>query len=170
MKYFAIAFLLSSTFANAALNMKPGLWKVGMMIESDGKKFDPTAQMKASLAKMPEAQKKQMMDMMAKQGAGISANGDTQVCYTKAMIDKPESFQKQQEMKCDTKIIKNTSSEVSTNFKCEDGTTGDSKWSVTSPEKMTGLVNVKDPKGKLSKINYTGSFVKADCGAVKPAI
>lgn len=169
MKFFAIAFLLTTSFAHAALNMKPGLWKVSMMMESEGKKHDPSAQMKAAMAKMPEAQKKQMMDMMAKHGAGMSEDGATQVCYSKQMIEKPESFQKQQK-KCDTKIIKNTSTEVVMNFKCEDGSKGDATWTVSSSDKMKGLINMTNSKGKVSKIDYTGNFVKADCGAVKPII
>lgn len=169
MKFFVVAFLFSTTFAHAALNMKPGLWTVSMQLESDGKKTDPSAHMKAALAKMPEAQKKQMMDMMAKQGAGMSSDGNTQVCYSKQMIEKPENMQKQP-TKCDTKVTKNTATEVATSFKCEDGTTGDAKWTVPSPEKMEGLVNVKNPKGKLSKIHYSGKFEKADCGTIKPAM
>lgn len=170
MKFFVIALFVTTSFAHAALNMKPGLWNINMVIKSEGKEFNPAAQMQAAMAKMPEAQKKKMMEMMGKQGAGMSSDGKTQVCYSKAMIEKPDSFGKQANTKCDTKIVTNSSSKVVTNFKCEDGTVGDATWTVAGAEKMTGLVNVKDPKGKASTINYTGSFAKADCGSVKPVM
>ncbi len=170
MKALFFALVLASPLAHSALNMKPGLWGLDMKITHNGKEFNPAAEMQKAFAKMPEAQRKKMMDMMGeKASVGIGKNGESQVCYSKEVIEKPESIGKQSQ-KCVTKIITQTSSKIVTNFKCEDGSSGDASWIMNSPTTMTGLVNMKDPRGQASQINYKGKFIKADCGKIRPVI
>lgn len=170
MKVLFFALVLASPLAHSALNMKPGLWGLNMKIIQNGKEFNPAAEMQKALAKMPEAQRKKMMEMMGdKASVGVGKDGETQVCYTKKMLEKPDSLG-EQSRKCDTKIITQTSTKVVTSFKCEDGSSGDGTWTMNSSENMTGLMNVKDPRGKTSQINYKGKFIKSDCGKIKPAI
>jgi len=172
MKYLLVFFMLHTTFAYSALNMKPGLWKVKMVMKSDGKEIDASSEMQKAMAKMPEAQKKKMMEMMGKMKSGIAQDGGMQVCYSKAVLDTPENLSKQkdQNKKCDTKVVTQTPSKVVTNFKCEDGTIGDGTWKVVSPSAYNGVMNITSPKGEKSQINYTAKFLTPDCGKVKPII
>lgn len=170
MKLILMTLLLSSSYSFASLDMKPGLWSMAMVIKSDGKEINPTEQMQKAMANMPEEQKKKMTEMMARMNTGIGKNGETQVCYSKKMIENPELLGKNTDQKCDTKLLTNNSKTVKSSFKCNDGTSGDATWDIKTSETLTGLVNVKDPKGKKSQINYNGKFLKADCGSVKPVI
>lgn len=169
MKYFLLGLLISSPGAWAALNMKPGLWKVDMRVTSDGKTVNPSETMKNAMAKMPEADKKKMMDMMGKMDTGVGPNGETNICYSKKAIDKPETMGRPSP-DCKTTLVTNTGNKVVSNFTCKDGTTGDAIWDLKSPENMMGKINVRDPKGKNSEITYDGKFIQADCGKVKPVI
>lgn len=171
MKILLFVLALASPFVHSAFNMKPGLWSLNMKVIHNGKEFNPAAEMQKAMSKMPEEQRKKMMEMMGeKTNTGVGKNGETQVCYTKNILDKPESLGKKSDHKCDTKIITQTIDKVVTSFKCDDGSTGDASWTLTSPENMIGLVNLKDPKGKASQVNYEGKFIKGDCGRIKPVI
>lgn len=169
MKYLLVSLTLLSTASWGALDMKPGLWKVDMRMTSDGKTVNPSNQMKTAMEKMPEAEKKKMMDMMGKVNSGVKPNGETTICYSKEVVQKPESMGRPSP-DCKTSLVTNTGNKIVSNFTCKDGTTGDSTWDMKTPESMMGRVNVRDPKGKTSQITYDGKFVKADCGDVKPVL
>lgn len=163
----ATASLLSqSAFA---LDVKPGLWKMAMKMKSNGKEMDPSAQIKAAMAKMPEAQRKQMMVMMGKMHAGISEDGDIQVCYSKEMLAQNKfAMGKNVKTDCDTKIVTNTPKKVETEFTCKDGSKGKATFTTKNPQSYQGVLNMDSPKHGKSEINYSGTFVNADCGTVKP--
>lgn len=171
MKSLLFVLVFASPFAHSALNMKPGLWGLDMKVLHNGKEFNPAAEMQKAMAKMPEAQRKKMMEMMGeKANVGVGKNGETEVCYSKKILENPESLGNQSGQKCDTKVVTQTADKVVTKFKCEDGSSGDASWTFSSPVNMTGLVNLVDPKGRASQINYKGKFIKADCGKIKPII
>lgn len=164
MKFLLVTLLLASPQAFSALNMKPGLWKVKMVMKSGGKEINPSAEMEKAMAQMPEAQKKKMQAMMGAQDGGMN------VCYSKEMLEKPEKLGSQKDKKCDTKVITQTSNKVVSTFKCEDGTKGDGTWKITSPSAYTGLMNIVSSKGEKSQINYTANFLAKDCGKVEPLL
>jgi hypothetical protein len=170
MKFFLVILLLASPQAFSALNMKPGLWNVKMNMKTGGKEINPSAEIEKAMAQMPEAQKKKMQDMMGKMKAAPAQDGGMNVCYSKAMLEKPEKLGTQKDKECDTKVITQTSSKVVTNFKCEDGTKGDGTWKITSSSAYTGLMNIVSPKGEKSQINYTANFLATDCGKVQPIL
>lgn len=168
MKSLFLVLILASPLAHS-IEMKPGLWKVKMVIKTNGKEIAPQTEMQKALDKMPEAKRKKMMEMMGQvTSPGESAGVD--VCFSKAMIEKPESMGKQQDKKCTSKVTKNNPKEVVTTFKCEDGTKGDATWSAPNPTTYTGVVNVLSPKGEKSQINYKGDYAASECGKVKPII
>jgi hypothetical protein len=170
MKSLFVTLMLVSPLAYSALDMKPGLWKVDMVIKTNGKEIRPQTEMQKAIAKMPEAKRKQMLEMMGEVQPSIDPNGGTKVCYSKAMLEKPESIGQQAAKKCTTKLVTNKPKKVVTNFKCEDGTKGDATWSVKNSKSYTGLVNIVSAKGEKSEINYKADFVTEDCGKVKPIL
>jgi len=188
MKIFTIALgLVFSLTAFAGLNMKPGLWEIKMNMQgADGGQKDPMAEMHKAMAGMSPEQKKQMAAMMGKVGSmgsmgamgtkgkmpapamGLSPAGNIQVCYTKEMLENEESITKQQGKKCKTDITKKTSTNVVANFKCEDGTSGVSNWTIKNATSYLGKVDIKDKDGKKTHMTFNGKFAKADCGNIKP--
>lgn len=170
MKSLFVTLMLVSPLAYSALDIKPGLWKVDMVIKTGGKEIKPQSEMQKAIAKMPEAKRKQMLEMMGEIKSETDANTGTQICYSKEMLEKPESLGKQESKKCTTKVVTNKPKKVVTNFKCEDGTTGDATWSVKNPKTYTGLVNIVSAKGEKSEITYKADFIGADCGKVKPIL
>ncbi|MBL7715550.1 MAG: DUF3617 domain-containing protein [Bdellovibrionales bacterium] len=181
MKSIFAALVLSSFVspqAYGALDMKPGLWKVDLKIKAAGKEIDSEKlkQMKAMMDSIPEAQRKQMAQMMGKMGGKdmpdmnqfMGPKGDIQICYTKEILDKPENMGNyEKNRKCDFKVKSSSSTQVETDFKCEDGTEGSAHWKILSPETYEGTVSAKTKRG-LAEIKHKGTFVSADCGKVKP--
>lgn len=126
--------------------------------------------MEKAMAQMPETQKKKMQEMMGKMKVSPAQGGGVNVCYSKAMLEKPEKLGSQKDKKCDAKVITQTSTKVVTNFKCEDGTKGDATWNITSPSAYTALMNFVTAKGEKSQINYNANFLAKDCGKVQPIL
>lgn len=165
---------LTNTFA--ALDMKPGLWKVMVKVKTDGKETNIQEQMQKAMAQMPAEKKAKMMEMMAKMntGTGISPNGDLQLCYSKAMLENEQSIIDQKDINgkdsgCKTTISEKTSKKIVAKFDCKNGAKGVSVWNITSSTSFTGNVKT-DNKGKKSEINHTGEFVSSDCGTIKPRL
>lgn len=171
MKYLFYLLFLATTTSWAALNMKPGLWSLDTKISTNGKEIDPSGQMREAMAKMPEAQRNKMMEVLGQKGKmQFGQTGDAQVCYSKKMIENPTSFDQKQNQKCSSKIITNTSKKIVSQFKCENGSSGEGTWSLESSEKMNGVVNMKAASGKTSQVKYHGTFLKADCGKIAPLL
>lgn len=168
MRYLAFILLISSN-AFAALDMRPGLWAVEMIVKEDGKTLDMANEMKKAMAKMTPEQKKAMMDKVG-QNAGLGKDGKMQICYSKEMIENPEALVKRPKPNCKTNVIKDSKDEVVTNFKCPDGTSGNSNWSVTNSKSYKGLLHMVTQQGEPSDINYTGEFISGDCGKIKPVL
>jgi hypothetical protein len=170
MTFLFVTLFLIGHVAYSALDMKPGLWKVDMVIKSGGKEIRPQNEIQKAMAKMPEARRKQMLEMMGEIKSDLDPQTGTQICYSKEMLDKPESFGKQESKKCTTKVVTSTPKKVVTHFKCEDGTQGDATWSVKSPKTYNGLVTIVSAKGEKSEISYNANFVGTDCGKVRPLL
>ena len=84
-----------------AQTTKPGLWEItNKMQSSSGEMEKAMANMEKQMASMPPEQRKQMQDMMAKQGMSMgSASGggmSMKVCITKEMAERNELPQQQQ--------------------------------------------------------------------------
>lgn len=167
MKFLALVLVLASPLAYSALDMNPGLWNVEMVVKTNGKEMSPTSEMQKAMANMPEAQRKKMEAMM---GNIQPSNKGINVCYSKEMIQKPESMNKQQNKKCDTKIVTNTPKKVATTFKCDDGSKGDATWTMNDKTSFKGLMNLISAKGEKSEMTYNAKFVTWDCGNVKPIL
>jgi len=166
MKVLFLGLLLSATSVWATnLDMNPGLWSIKMDINHKGKAVNFNAEMEKAMKSMSAEQKAQMKAMMKSAMGGA----ETQACYTKEMLN-PKSFMNNQEQEnCKPTIIKNTSTEVQASFKCNNGATGTAKWTITDKSSFEGIVDMTSNKGEKSKISYTGKFINADCGDLKPA-
>ena len=173
MKHLLLAlFLILTSPAFAGLGAKPGKWKLETQISQDGKSIgDPMAKMREAMKDMSPAQRKQMEEMMAEMTktnpdmpkVGFDKNGMT-ICYTKEMLDDDLGLKKQQEdQKCKVSDFTKTTNKISMKFKCADGATGDSQWSITDPTHMTGRTKLVSGKGQKSEVKFKAEFLSAKC-------
>lgn len=166
MKFLLMALIVGfSASAFASFNVKPGMWKIDMVIEADGKKINPSAELEKVMAALPEEQKKQMMEMLDKQGKGnmpAFGNSLSEVCLTKEMIDKGVMEGKKDE-DCTYNTTTKTATHMAGSFSCKSGASGTMDWNAQSTTAYTGLINVTDKSGKKSKIDYKAKFLKDKC-------
>ncbi|MBI2521243.1 MAG: DUF3617 domain-containing protein [Bdellovibrio sp.] len=167
----AFLMILSSFSTFAALGIKPGLWEMEMtMGGADGKQVDPMAEMRKAMAKMSPEQQKQMAAMMGKMGGrmGMTPGGAMRICYTKEMLENEANLNQQKDKKCTSTIKEKSAKKIVANFKCEDGTSGNSIFTIQDTSNYSGDVDVTDKSGQKSKMSLKGKFVSNDCGDVKP--
>ncbi len=175
MKSLALLFALAALPVTAAVNMKPGLWRIDTVVVRDGKETDPTAHMKAALAKMSPEQRKHVEEMMGKMGGahgappvGLGKDGGVQVCYTPAMLANPQGMANQHAPSgCKSRVIEHSALKLSVEFQCEDGSKGKGAWSTTS-DTFEGKMELDSPKSGKSVVRNKGKFLSADCGKLKP--
>lgn len=168
--------LMFSLSANAALQMKPGKWRIQSTVSTEGKPaVDPMAKMREAMAKMTPEQKKQMEEMMGKMGHagknqdskapkfGFDKDGMT-MCYTKEMLETGLDVKKKQEaQKCKVSDHKRTDKSISMKFKCEDGSSGTTEWKLSDDTHMTGITKTQSAKGKKGEINFKAEFLTSKC-------
>ena len=147
-----------------ALKMKPGLWDIEMTVtDGKGKSINPAAAMKDALAKIPEAQKKKMMEMMGEIKMPKFNNNGMEICYTEEMLKSPETMINKTQKDCDSKILSQTAKEIKTSFKCKDGTNGTALWKFLSDSNYEGVVNVNSPEKGTTSVQYTAKFKGRNC-------
>lgn len=162
--------LLTTAPAHATFDIKPGLWQVQMKMTLDGKAFEPMAEVKKALEKLSPEQRKQMEAMMAGNSQMPIAKDGYRVCYTKEMLKNPGKVMEGTQS-CTTKITTQTSKKIAGSFDCpKEDAKGTFEWNAKSDSAYEGLMTGKTSKGKDTVIRYSGKFISADCGKVKPVL
>lgn len=170
MKLLITLFTLSlSLAAHASFELTPGLWDVKYTIKTDGKTFDPQAEIKKAMDKMTPEQRKQMEAMLSKAGNhSISADG-MKICLTKEMLAKDNALMQKDNKDCKMNFTEKSPTKISAKFTCKNGTTGTANWNFKSAGKAyDGQVTVTQSKTESAEITHEGTWASADCGKVKP--
>ncbi len=154
--------LVSFNSFSASMKMKPGLWEINMKIFHDGKEYDPMAEVRKQIEKMPEAQKKMILEQMSKGGSQVQNNVST-VCYDKDMVDSPEKIAAEENTDCDHKVKSQSPTKVVSEFTCKDGNRGTTVWEIVSPTQTRVTTDAVDKKGKKSQMKYEAKFLKPKC-------
>jgi Protein of unknown function (DUF3617) len=156
----------------AALSIKPGLWSIQSVVRSGGQEYDAGKMMKQAMDQMPPEQRKQMEAMMSKMGKGGPAfnlnDKGMQVCFSQEMLKNEEFLNQHKNHDCKSTFPVKTSNHVVAEFKCANGSEGKVDWIVKDPTHYAGRATMSDSSGNKTEVNYQASFVKADCGSVKP--
>ena len=168
----AVAACCAAVLPVAAQTLKPGVWEMTNKMNSpqmDG----AMAEMQKQLAAMPPEQRKQMEEMMAKQGVkmGTGAGGamTMQVCMTKEMVDRNDV-----PMQEGCKITQNnrTGNTTKMAFVCtKPPSSGEGTFTYNGPESYSSKVMVKTQmhgKPETMTMEGSGRWIKADCGELKP--
>jgi len=153
---------LVSFSSYSASKVKPGLWEIKMKILHDGKEFDPMAEVRKQIEKMPEAQKKMVLEQMNKSGAPVK-NDVTTVCYTEEMVNSPEKLASEEDTECDHKVKSKSDKKVVSEFTCKDGNRGTTVWEMISPTQTRVNTDSVDKKGKKTQMKYEAKFLKSKC-------
>ena len=152
--------------------LRPGLWEHGFTMSSQsGQMESAMKQMQQTMAAMPPAQRKMMEDMMAKQGVGIGAGGNSvKVCVSK---EEAERDVPPQQEGC-TQTAKRSGNVWQIAFQCKGPppSSGEGQMTLLSPTAYTGNFNIRtevNDKPEQVKMTQTGKWLSADCGNIRSA-
>jgi hypothetical protein len=170
------AALVAFASAAGAQTLKPGLWEVTHKTQSaNGQMDQQMVQMQKQMAAMPPAQRKQMEEMLAKQGTQMPAAApgggmSMKMCLTTEMAERSEIPAQQGD--CKTTQQSRSGNTMKMAFTCTNPTSsGEGQYTFTSPEAYSMKMAVSTTvQGKPQKMNMEGSgkWLGADCGSVKP--
>ncbi len=164
------AALALGTASAGAQSIKPGLWETTSKVGGNPEMDKAMAQMQQQMASMPPAQRKQMEDMLGKQGVAMGAGGmSAKACITREMIDRGE-MQSQQQGNCKTTITDKTSRSMKMNFTCANpASSGEGLYTFQGDSAYTMKVT-STVKGapKTTTIDASGKWLGSDCGTLKP--
>ena len=160
----------------AAQTTKPGLWEItNKMQSSSGETEKAMANMEKQLAGMSPEQRKQMQDMMAKQGMsmapGRGGGMSMKMCITKEMAERNEMPQ-QQQGDCKTTRSPRSGNTMKFSYVCaQPPSSGEGEMTFNGDTAYTMKMNTTTTvKGKPEKMTMdaSGKWLAADCGAIKP--
>ncbi len=168
--------LAALLLANAAhgQTLKPGLWETRSSMQGSAEMNKAMDDMQKQLAAMPPEQRKQMQDMMAKQGMNLGSAGpggmSVQLCMTKDMVERNEI--PAQDGQCKTTTSQRSGNTMKMSFTCTTPpSSGEGEVRFISPEAYTTrMVITTAQNGKRETMTMTGDskWLSAQCGAVKP--
>jgi Protein of unknown function (DUF3617) len=166
--------LLASSLAFAQSSTKPGLWEITSKMSSptNPQLAKQMEEAQKAMASMPAAQRKQMEEMMAKQGISMSpaTGGATaiKVCISPEMASRPPVEQRQG---C-TYNYSQSGKTHRFNYKCTNPP-GDGEGEVifTDADNYKGKMRMNHTQGgkkETMEAITTGKFLGSNCGAIKP--
>lgn len=159
-----------------ALKLRPGLWEMQSTMKSQsGQMEQAMAEMQKSLASMPPEQRKQMEQMMAQQGVGMTAGGrqSMRMCMTPEQVNRDEIPQQEG---CTQKVQRVDASTMKVAFACKGGqgqppSSGEGTVTMQGPTAYTGQFKFKtQAQGKPEQIDMaqSGKWLSDNCGAIQP--
>lgn len=166
--------LLVSSIAFAQSNTKPGLWEITSKMSSPtnpqlAKQMEEAQKMMAS---MPAAQRKQMEEMMAKQGMSMSpaAGGATsiKICISPEMASRPPVQQRQG---CTYKFSQSGKTHDFSYVCTQPQGDGEGQIVFADADNYAGKMrmnSMQNGKKETMEMQTTGKFLGANCGAIKP--
>jgi hypothetical protein len=161
-----------------AQSIKPGLWEMNQKVGGSAQMDQSMAQMQQQMANMPPTQRKQMEDMLAKQGMSMPTPGAgggggmvMKVCITPEMAAK-QDMPMQNEGDCTSTVTSRSASALKMSFVCKNPpSTGEGTYTFSGDTAYTmKMVMNTTHKGKPQTVTMDGQgkWVAAACGAVKP--
>jgi len=185
---FAAAALAAASGLAQAQKIAPGLWEHTITMKAQGSDIDEgMKRLQEQLASMPPEKRKQIEDMMARQGRGggpgmaagmgMMAGKPTtlKVCVTPEQAAR-EPFTSGQQGNCQQVSQQQSGKTMKIKFSCtrEDGgtMTGEGQFTMVSDKEHSGHM-VMDGEGRKGhpmhmEMDQTSRWLGADCGDVKP--
>ncbi len=159
-----------------SLKLRPGLWEMQSTMKSQsGQMEQAMAEMQKALADMPPAQRKQMEQMMAQRGVGMTAAGGQSIrmCLTPEQVNRDEIPQQEG---CTHSMQRQGANTIQTRFSCkgrqgEPASAGEGTVTIDSPTSyhVHSVVRmVQEGKPEQITMDQQGRWVGEDCGQIKP--
>jgi hypothetical protein len=169
----AAGLLACAAAAGHAQAMKPGLWEHHVVTKSDSGTVERmAAEMRRQLESLPPEQRRQMETMMAAQGMGIDASGQTiKVCLTAEQAKKLDIAMP--DGSCTQQVLQRSASSMKVAFQCKGDTPmrGESEVRFQGDTGYTAQSVVHttvDGKPERLQMTQTGKWLGAQCGNVQP--
>jgi hypothetical protein len=169
----AAALCLAALPAGAQV-LKPGLWEINNKM-SGGQMDQAMADLQKQMAQMSPAERKQMEEMMGRQGvrmapaAGGGGGMTVQMCMTKEMVERNDMPMQDG---CRMTQHSRSGNTMKMAFACTNPpSSGEGQVTFSSPEAYTSKMTMRmQEKGKTETMTMdtAGKWLKADCGNVKP--
>lgn len=166
--------LLVSSFAFSQSSTKPGLWEITSKMSSptNPQLAKQMEEAQKAIAAMPPEQRKQMEEMMTKQGMNMSfgAGGATaiKICITPEMSSRPPVAQRQA---CTYKFSQSGKTH-DFSYQCtQPPGDGEGQMTFSDAENYAGKMRINSMQGgkkETMEVQTTGKFLGANCGAIKP--
>lgn len=165
-----LAWPLAASAQTARPSIRPGLWEHGFTMKSQSGQLESAMnQMKQTMANLPPAQRKMMEDMMARQGVGIGAGGNSvKVCVTpeEAARDEPPQTEG-----C-SQTARRSGNVWQVSFQCKGPppSSGEGQVTLLSPTAYSGEFDIRtEANGKPERFKMTqnGKWLGADCGNIR---
>ena len=159
-----------------AQTARPGLWEIQNKMGGNAQMDQAMAQMQQQMASMPPAQRKQMEDMLAKQGMSMPKAGSggamaMKVCITPEMAAK-QDMPMQTEGDCTTTITSRSATALNMSFVCRNPpSSGEGSYTFSGATAYTMKMQMKTThQGKPQNMTMDGQgkWLAASCGNVKP--
>jgi len=160
----------------AAQTTKPGLWEMTNKIGGNARMDAAMAQMQQQMASMSPAQRKQMQDMLARQGMsmpGTAPGGgmSMKVCITPEMAARNEA-PPVAEGDCQHEVVSRSAQAMKIRFTCaKPPSSGEGTVSFQGDSGYTTVMDVTtqvDGKPEKMRVEGQGRWLAASCGGVKP--
>jgi hypothetical protein len=166
-----LALALAGASAAHAQRIAPGLWEQSTHMKSgSGQMEGAMAQMQREMAQMPPEQRKQMQDMMARQGMGMSGQANTmRVCISKEQAERQELGKP--EPGCTYDAVQRSGNTVKMKFNCPGKGSGDAEYTMAGDKSYRGrsvVTTTVDGKPERMEMTMSAKWLSADCGNVKP--
>jgi hypothetical protein len=157
-----------------AQTIKPGLWEMTGKVGGNPEMEKAAAQMQQQMASMPPAQRKQMEEMMAKQGVQMGTAGggmSVKMCLTKEMVERNE-FAGAQPGDCKTTSQPRVGNTMKMSFTCVNPpSSGEGEFTFMGTDGYHSKMKITSAargKPETMTTESTGKWLGADCGAIKP--
>ena len=165
--------LACASLPAAAQQLKPGLWEISSST-SNPQLNQAMAQMQQQLATMPPAQRKQMEEMMAKQGVrtggGASGGMAVRTCLTQEAAERSDMPLQDG---CQVTSQQRSGNTMTMAFSCANPpSSGEGRVTFASPVAYSSSMTVRTTvagRTETMTVEGAGKWLQADCGNVRPA-
>lgn len=171
------ALLLAGASALANPSVAPGLWEYRTAMKADDPGMQAAmAEARKALAGMPPEQRRQMEQMLAAQGIGVSVSGQGQPLTTVRVCISPEEAARQElppaDDGCTQRITGRTAQSLKFAIECPaEKMRGEGEVRFKGPKAYDGRFTMQGQhEGKPLRVESTleARWISADCGAIKP--
>ena len=173
------AALLLAGSGNALANpsVAPGLWEYRTVMKTNDASVQAAmAEAQKALAGMPPEQRRQMEQMLAAQGIGVSVSGQGQPMTTIRVCISPEEAARQElpspDDDCTQRITGRTAQSLRFAIECPaEKMRGEGEVRFKGPKAYDGRFTMQGQhEGQPMRVESTleARWVSADCGAIKP--